>query len=207
MERISCDVIGDLLPLYCDDVCSEDSRKIIDAHLPDCPNCSELLQKMKTEYRLSNAEEQNQEDMVKNMASLWNQSMKKSFCKGVLITICACLILIGGHWALTRLVLIPVPLDRVEAAVTNVSDEQVIISLNVTDGKKVLRISSEITEDGKYYIILKRGILAEDNGDGDIWTAELSISKTSAVDSKDNISVREIYCGTEGDNFLIWQAR
>ena len=54
MEKISCDVIEDLLPLYCDDFCSEDSQGIIDRHLRNCSKCSKLLEKMKTEYRLEN---------------------------------------------------------------------------------------------------------------------------------------------------------
>lgn len=207
MEKISCDVIRDLLPLYCDDVCSEDSRKIVDGHLQTCPKCSGLLQKMKTEYRLPTAEEQSQEEMMKDMASVWRQSVRKSFCRGVLITICACLILTGGHWALTRLILVPVPLDRIEAAVENVSDDHVTIFLKTADGKKVLHMSSEVTEDGKYYILLERGILAEDNGGGEAWTAEWSVPRTAAADSGAGIPVQEIYCGTKDSNLLIWQAQ
>ena len=207
MEKISCDVIGDLLPLYCDDVCSEDSRRIVEEHLQTCPKCSELLQKIKTEYRLPTAGEQSEEEMMKDMASVWRRSVKKSFCRGVLITVCACLLLAGGHWALTRLILIPVPLDQIEATVENVSDDHVTIFLKTADGKKVLHISSEVTEDGKYYILLERGILAEDNGGEEAWTAEWSVPRTAAADSEDRIPVREIYCGTKDSNFLIWQAQ
>lgn len=42
----SCDVIKDLLILYEDDACSEDSIQLIEEHLKDCPACSEYLKKL-----------------------------------------------------------------------------------------------------------------------------------------------------------------
>ena len=33
MSKISCDIIQDMLPLYYDEVCSADSRKMIEEHL------------------------------------------------------------------------------------------------------------------------------------------------------------------------------
>ena len=43
-----CDVIRDLLPLYADDVCSEASREIIENHLPECPECTAMLEKLRS---------------------------------------------------------------------------------------------------------------------------------------------------------------
>lgn len=37
--KISCDIIRDLLPLYAEDLVSEDSRKLVDEHLCDCDSC------------------------------------------------------------------------------------------------------------------------------------------------------------------------
>lgn len=206
MEKISCNIIGDLLPLYCDNVCSEDSRKLVEIHLQDCPACTELLQKMKTEYKLTDTAEPKQEEMVKNMASTWHKSLKKSFCRGVLITVCAVLILLGGYLSLTRLILIPVPPDRIRATVDNVSVETIELSLEVTDGKKVSAASLEFTEDGKCFITLKRGVIPQENGGSETWTGEWSISTTGFTDAGDRVTVREIYCGTEDSNFLIWRA-
>lgn len=44
--KISCDIIKDLLPLYCDNMCSNDSRVVIDEHLTECESCGEELKKM-----------------------------------------------------------------------------------------------------------------------------------------------------------------
>ena len=40
---ISCDIIRDLLPLYAEDLVSEDSRKLVDEHLCSCDPCTRQL--------------------------------------------------------------------------------------------------------------------------------------------------------------------
>mgnify|MGYP000917943018 FL=1 len=44
--KISCDVIRDLLPLYVEDMLSNDSKNIVDEHIEQCENCSEELKKL-----------------------------------------------------------------------------------------------------------------------------------------------------------------
>lgn len=206
MEKVSCNIIGDLLPLYCDNVCSRESREMVEAHLQGCPKCARMLEKMRTECRVPNAEEQEQEEIMKNMASRWHKSVKKSFCRGVLITLCAVLLLLGGHYSLTRLILVPVPPDSTQAVVENVSDESIEISLKVTDGKKVSSASLHFTEGGKCFILLKRGVIPQENGNEEDWTGEWTISTTGLTDNGERVTVREIYCGTQDSNFLIWKA-
>lgn len=47
--KYSCDMIRDLLTLYCDNVCSEDSRRAVEEHLEECDLCRGELQKLKDE--------------------------------------------------------------------------------------------------------------------------------------------------------------
>ncbi len=42
----NCDMIKDLLPLYADDVCSEESRKAVEEHINNCPDCKAELEKL-----------------------------------------------------------------------------------------------------------------------------------------------------------------
>ena len=44
--KINCNVIRDLLPLYADKMCSEESKELVEGHLTDCKDCSALLQQM-----------------------------------------------------------------------------------------------------------------------------------------------------------------
>ncbi len=46
MSKNNCDMIRDLLPLYADGVCSEESRKYVNEHLAACPECTEMLKKI-----------------------------------------------------------------------------------------------------------------------------------------------------------------
>lgn len=45
--NISCDMNRDLLPLYADGSCSEDSRAAVEAHLRACPACRAELERMR----------------------------------------------------------------------------------------------------------------------------------------------------------------
>ena len=47
--KIKCDIIRDLLPLYADDACSEESRRMVDEHLEECADCGRMLEKLKNE--------------------------------------------------------------------------------------------------------------------------------------------------------------
>ncbi len=45
--KLDCAVIRDLLPLYADEACSEQSRALVDAHLRECPECSGMLARLR----------------------------------------------------------------------------------------------------------------------------------------------------------------
>lgn len=44
----SCDVIQDLLPLYCDGACSGESRHLVEEHLRECGECRETYELMRS---------------------------------------------------------------------------------------------------------------------------------------------------------------
>ena len=47
--KITCDVIRDLMILCEDDVCSEDSRRLIEEHISECEECRKI-------YEMTNAQ-------------------------------------------------------------------------------------------------------------------------------------------------------
>lgn len=47
MNRIPCSVVRDLMILYEDDVCSEESRQMIDSHIKECEACRDAYQRSK----------------------------------------------------------------------------------------------------------------------------------------------------------------
>lgn len=47
MEKMKCNVIYDLLPLYLDNICSEETKHIVEEHLENCEECRKNLEYMK----------------------------------------------------------------------------------------------------------------------------------------------------------------
>ena len=45
--KMECEVIRDLLPLYADDACSEQSRFLVDEHLAECADCRGMLLRLR----------------------------------------------------------------------------------------------------------------------------------------------------------------
>ena len=41
--NVPCGLIQDLLPLYYDEVCSQESRSLVEEHLAECPACRQRL--------------------------------------------------------------------------------------------------------------------------------------------------------------------
>ncbi len=46
MSKISCNVTKDLLPVYLDDICSEESKSLVEEHLQECAKCKQFLEQM-----------------------------------------------------------------------------------------------------------------------------------------------------------------
>lgn len=44
--KYSCDMIRDVIPLYYDDVCSDQTKKIVEEHLQECDSCKTMIKKM-----------------------------------------------------------------------------------------------------------------------------------------------------------------
>lgn len=43
MNRMSCNVIQDLMPLYIENICSAESRELVEAHIAECEKCRQLF--------------------------------------------------------------------------------------------------------------------------------------------------------------------
>ncbi len=72
--KYSCDMIKDILSLYCDNVCSEDSRAAVEEHLKECEACrGELNMLRETKYT------ENLEMEKKIVVDAYKRNLKKKF--------------------------------------------------------------------------------------------------------------------------------
>ena len=57
MSKTNCELINDLLPLYADNVCSEESKAAVAEHISDCEKCRAQLEKMERPISVDPAED------------------------------------------------------------------------------------------------------------------------------------------------------
>ena len=82
MNKVPCEVIQDLLPLYVDDVCSPKSKLYIEEHLTGCAECRNYLASLKGEIPMLNMEIKNnylQENEVKFFKKLKKEINKPKY--------------------------------------------------------------------------------------------------------------------------------
>lgn len=92
--KISCEIIKDLLPLYKDEVCSEDSNTLIENHILECKNCREYFEKINETFPINNIEKNlNEAKPFKKISKHWRKSLIKSLIKGFLIATIIALVL------------------------------------------------------------------------------------------------------------------
>lgn len=79
--NIPCDTVRDLLPLYHDEVCSQESRKLVEEHLAGCESCRAELAKMGKEEPSAMETAR----PLKEIAETWKKSKLDAFFKGALL--------------------------------------------------------------------------------------------------------------------------
>ncbi|MBQ8567876.1 MAG: zf-HC2 domain-containing protein [Oscillospiraceae bacterium] len=57
MNKKSCELISDLLPLYADNVCSGESRAVVAEHIAECEDCRRQLKKMNCDIKADPTED------------------------------------------------------------------------------------------------------------------------------------------------------
>lgn len=76
-----CGIVKDLLPLYIDDVCNEESKQAVQNHLAECEKCRNCYEAMKstdgfTEKRKNNSEDKIIENSLKNVKKRINRKIR-----------------------------------------------------------------------------------------------------------------------------------
>ena len=85
-----CDMIKDLLPLYADDVCSEESRKAVEEHINSCPDCKAELEKLRKNVTVS---PQKDADVLKRIKK---RLRTEKIVVGIIIFLAICGVLFFG---------------------------------------------------------------------------------------------------------------
>lgn len=76
--KISCNIIEDLLPLYVDDMVSEDSRQLVEEHLKACPTCRRMQEEIMRENHPTDVKKGSDSVQTNKMEA---ELLKKIRCK------------------------------------------------------------------------------------------------------------------------------
>lgn len=86
--KVSCEIIKDLLPLYHDDVCSEDSKKFVEQHVVKCEDCKSELVTFSMNIPLAIQSENMEESLlIQKISKKWRTDILKSSLKNTLIAL------------------------------------------------------------------------------------------------------------------------
>jgi len=85
MSKTDCNIIKDLLPSYIDDLCSEESRTIIEEHLQECTECRNFIEQMKG-FQLVQDEGNNHKE-IDYLKKIKNNNFKKNIFMGLYLAV------------------------------------------------------------------------------------------------------------------------
>ena len=200
MSKISCDIIQDMLPLYYDEVCSADSRKMIEEHLQECEKCSNIFQKLKTECVVDTKEnaESIQSSVMGKMAHSWKRSLLRSFIIGIVITTIVLTAIFGTYYALFIRQNSMVSPEQISISAYSLTDEQITFRLELLDGYCGGTIKTYTDENRNLYISVLRTVIKKELSDG-----ETEIMNYGFNHEKKDYSA--VYYGTPNNCELIWK--
>ncbi|MDO5409824.1 MAG: DUF4825 domain-containing protein [Lachnospiraceae bacterium] len=89
--KIRCHIIKDLLPLYLDDLVSEETGAEIKQHLLECPDCSEYYEHMKSDFLEKQRQKQEENQKEINYLKKIKKTTNRKVLLGTVLTLFACL--------------------------------------------------------------------------------------------------------------------
>ena len=141
-----CGIIRDLLPLYIDDVCNEESRVAVEKHLAECEKCRNDYEAMKNtgdflEQKKDNLEDIKMENSLKNVKTRINKKIRNI----ILAAIAVVIVFTSGFYLLFETAIKDVNVEEVSvsAKVYSLESQRNILEGEVTDSESVTIFSDE----------------------------------------------------------------
>lgn len=196
MNKLSCNIVRDLLPLYCDMVLEEESVKEVENHLKECAVCQELYEKMNEELWKDGSQYKKKE--VPNIYTLFRKiRIRNTIIFGILVIII--FFLSGSYWKVpaNAVEIEKISMDTAKYTYPNKEPEYVTY-FNVdyrADGMNELDIEV-YQEDEMIYIVGTRSLFSIIKNDG--YSAQVGGGAGCAIENPEIIE--QVYFN--GD--LIW---
>lgn len=111
MNKLSCDVIRDLIPTYVDEICSADTKIIVEQHLQECRDCRNLVKMMQETEIVSEESGAKEIDYMRRIKKY--HTRKNLICIGILLLA----MVIGIEFYIQNYGMIPLPFYYILAPV------------------------------------------------------------------------------------------
>lgn len=144
--KFNCSVVDDLLPLYVEDICSEDSRAALEEHLQECVSCREKLARMKNGSIISDVKKKESQIQIIDYAKKIKRHRLKVGILAALISVfsaCAlflCFLTVKDMYAQANPIIY-----KIEDGVHNLTDNALEISAEDVGQYMFYTNSSEIS--------------------------------------------------------------
>lgn len=211
MERLDCEIVRDLLPLYHDGVCSPKSRETVAEHLESCEDCQSALAELDAplpeEARFAAAQDV---ETVKKIAREWNRSRWKARLRGAAIAAAVCAVMFGGWLAATEGFWFPVDTDKIQLTdVRQLSDGRVLYHLYIDDDLTLRALQFEYDDAGNKYYVPKRALYTEKRQGPSLADSDqiMDIAEVNAWARAQGIDreITRVWYGRGEDAILLWE--
>lgn len=203
--KVACKVIEDLLPLYRDQVCSRESRDMVDEHLKDCQSCATLLSEIDSSITCPKTDGE-ETKCVNILKAAWDKGRRKSFLKGAAVAVLICAVMAGGFLGLTQWKCIPVSAELLEVSdVCRLSDGKLAYHLKVNDDKELHLIKFTVNGDGSFYLTPMRSVI-EGKAETDFGLQNgYGFIDIKERERDSGMEITSCYLGPESGGILIWE--
>ena len=198
--KYSCGIIKDLLPLYVDQVCSDESKELINEHLPECKECKSYMDSLRESQAVEAVayDEETERRKVKMMLEM----KKKLLFRNILVAAFTVLILgvagtSGSHYL--KRTTVPIP-ETKQMEVVYENDDLV---LNITDAiwSDASGVRFTLTEDGKSYECV--AVAMNTSKWNELISSDKTCSKyTIAYREKGANEIDRVYYSGDGEDLL-----
>ena len=156
----NCEVVRDLLPLYHDGVCSQESRMMVEEHLKECEACKEELEEIKKEVSVPNAS-------MKDAAQAWKTLVRNLWLRRIAATVLVAVLTVAAviagieiyKWDQKRTIWMGA--DELECAAYRLADGRVYLEFNGKEHKiTVTESPNDPSETSGQSYILRMGYSA-----------------------------------------------
>lgn len=198
--KCRCGIIKDLLPLYVDHVCSDESKELIDQHLLECENCKSYLNLLREAQDVEDAayDEEKESRKVKMMVRM----KRKLFFRNILVAVFTVLILGGVCISVIQYLkhtLVPIPeTKQMEVVYEN---DDLVLSIMDAIWSDASGVRFTLTEDGKSYECV--AVAMNTSKWNELISSDKTCSKyTIAYREKGANEIDRVYYSGDGEDLL-----